>query len=146
MGKMPIGSQLNIQLCTKYGFCGNISEFTYFMNDNLHFPNDVLTNSFEVKLFNIKINLLLGFTILCQHIINYIEQFVGVFFSQNKLFVVRLVVPLVRRLNVDVDRQVKVVHCHSGGSTISSIFAVRIVFFAGRTFINIIFTTLISFS
>ena len=31
MGKMPIGSQLNILLCTKYGFCKNISEFTYFM-------------------------------------------------------------------------------------------------------------------
>ena len=99
-----------------------------------------------VKLFTIKINFLLWFPILCQHIINYIEQFAGILLSQHKLLVLRIVVLLVGGLYVDVDRQVEVVHSHSGGAIISCILAVRIIFFAGRTFINIIFTTLISFS
>ena len=130
---------------TKYGFCRNISEFTYFMWTIPSFP-EWCFDKLWVKLFTIKINFLLWFPILCQHIINYIEQFAGILLSQHKLLVLRIVVLLVGGLYVDVDRQVEVVHSHSGGAIISCILAVRIIFFAGRTFINIIFTTLISFS
>ena len=145
MGKMPIGSQVNIHLCTKYGFCGNISEFTYFLWTILSISQMMFWQN-RGKTFYMKINVLLGFTILCQHTINYIEQFGWIFLSENKLFVVRIAgfLPLVGGLEVDVDGEVKVVHRHAGGSCLSMGFALRIIFFTGRTFISSISTTLVS--